>query len=100
MTAKGWLQGRVVDSNASSVHGIWVYLKETPLLTDDTDSSGNYSIAYIPAGTYEARISATATYKEASEEVTVASGETVTWSPILEFQPGVPTIPTTTLFTP
>jgi hypothetical protein len=84
ITKKGWLQGNVTDSNGNIVNGIRVYLAEAPALGDETDSGGNYSIADIPAGTYEAVINPTVTYTDgATTEVTIGEGKTVAWSPVL-----------------
>ncbi len=100
VTAKCWLQGRVTDTNLSRVQGMRVYLKDNTSFFSFSDANGNYSIADIPAGTYEARIDATTFYQETSLEVTLISGETLTWNPILTVRPDAPTIPTTTLFAP
>lgn len=97
ITKHGWLRGIVTDSNAAAVIGIRVFLTELPLLGDETDSSGSYIIADIPAGTYEARIDPSARYSEgATQEVTIGEGETVTtFNPVL-FTPTT-TSTTTTL---
>jgi hypothetical protein len=97
ITAKGWLTGRVQAIDAGYLPGIKVSLKDHPLFTEYTNTSGSYTIASIPAGTYLAYTDETTNYYSASSEVTIASGETVTWSPLLTLKPGVPTIPTTTL---
>lgn len=97
VTSKGWLSGVIRTPEGGPASGIIVYLKENSSLLDDTDSQGRYSIANIPPGTYEAWTQQTSTYLANSQEVTVASGETVTWSPFLVYKPGVPTLPTTTL---
>jgi len=99
VTEKCWLQGRVTDTNQSQVQGMRIFLKDSSY-AGFSNASGDYSIADIPAGTYEARIDATTFYLETSLEVTFISGETLTWNPILTVNPNVPTIPTTTLFTP
>jgi len=102
VTTKGWLKGTVKDANGAKVSGIAVYLSEDPTrLRNTTDTNGQYLISNIPPGTYEARIDdVTGYYQAASTEVTIGSGETVDWSPILQIQPGIPTVPTTTLFVP
>jgi len=101
VTTKGWLKGTVKDANGAKVSGMLVYLKENPTsLRDLTNTDGQYEISNIPPGTYEARIDATDYYQEASKEVTIGSGETEPWDPVLQLQPGIPTIPTTTLFVP
>ncbi|MFH1683285.1 MAG: hypothetical protein ABIA67_00235 [Candidatus Margulisiibacteriota bacterium] len=96
VTEYGWLEGRI-NSPFGYMASIKVYLEEAPTLLDFSDSDGRYSISNIPAGTYEARTLATSTFKVASEEVVVGKGQTITWTILLETQPGVPVVPTTTL---
>lgn len=96
VTTKGWLQGTIRDVNGQNVSGRWVYLKGTTL-GNTSNSDGKYLISNIPPGTYEARIDATSYYQEASQEVTIGSGETKSWDPVLQLQPGIPTVPTTTI---
>ena len=38
ITRRGWLQGNVIDTNASLVIGVRVYLAESPTLGDETDA--------------------------------------------------------------
>jgi hypothetical protein len=84
ITKKGWLKGNVTDSNGNVVYGIRVYLFELSTLGDETDNKGNYKIADIPAGVYNAIINSTVQYAQgASSEVTIGEGQTVTWSPVL-----------------
>jgi hypothetical protein len=90
ITKKGWLEGNVTDTNGSILNGIRVYLAEIPTLGDETDASGNYKIADIPAGTYEAVINPFPPTSGDSFEVTIGEGETATWSPKLS-------TPTTTI---
>jgi len=97
ITANGWLQGVVTDVQGKQVYGIQVYLKERPTLFCVTSSNGSYSIGSIPAGKYRASINATTYYIAASQEVTVGRGAIASWSPVLQLQPDIPTIPTTTL---
>jgi hypothetical protein len=97
VTDNGWLTGRIEGILTSNfVPGIRVYLDGTSF-SDFSDAEGRYVISDIPAGTYEALTQATTTYKASSTEVTIGSGETVTWDIILETQPGVDPVPTTTL---
>ncbi|MBI5078706.1 carboxypeptidase-like regulatory domain-containing protein [Candidatus Saganbacteria bacterium] len=77
ITAKGWVEGKVTDEIGKRVEGIKVYLKDTSL-SDFTDSNGDYSISYIPAGTYEVWTLENAIYKSSSQEASVGRGETVT----------------------
>ncbi len=80
VTTTGWLSGQVSDVNGTLISGIRVYLKEIPAYGDGTDTSGDYLIAYIPPGTYEADIDASAhsNTDAASAEVTIVAGETTT----------------------
>ena len=96
ITAKGWLQGNVTDTNGSIVNGIRVYLLEKSALGDETDDKGNYKIADIPAGTYRAVIDPNPPTDGDSKEVTIGEGRTEKWSPKL-FTPST-TSTTTTLF--
>ncbi len=77
ITDKGWVIGRVFNSTGASVPGMKVYLKNTALL-DFTDSSGYYSIANVPPGTYEAWTMQTEVYRSASQEAEVTAGGTDT----------------------
>jgi hypothetical protein len=75
-----------------------VYLSEAPTLWDRTDSIGKYSIDNVPPGSYWILTEPTSTYQAGSQEVTVARGQTVTGKNFfLPLQPGIPTVPTTTL---
>jgi hypothetical protein len=100
VTAKGWLTGVIRTPELGYARGIIVELKENPSLMDDTDEKGEYLISNIPPGTYEARTRENELYLSASSEVTIGSGETVTWTTTLTYKPGIPTVPTTTLFVP
>ncbi|MGB9613286.1 MAG: carboxypeptidase-like regulatory domain-containing protein [Candidatus Margulisiibacteriota bacterium] len=95
VTVNGWLNGWVKDVNGQRVSGMHVYLKGTSL-GSLSDSDGYYLIGDIPPGTYEARIDATSYYQEISAEVTISSGETERWDPLLKIQEGIPPVPTTT----
>lgn len=97
VTVKGWLEGTVISPDAGKVQGVNVYLKNHTDLSSYSDAEGKYSISSIPAGTYESWTTETQRYSAASHEVTVASGETVTWDFNLTLKPGAPTVPTTTL---
>jgi hypothetical protein len=96
ITTKGWLGGIIRTPEGGFAEGIIVYLAQLPAFLDDVNSKGQYLIEAIPAGTYEARTRATTIYQVSSYEVTIGSGETVTWSTTLVTIPGTPTIPTTT----
>jgi hypothetical protein len=96
ITTRGWLEGRVSAPLEGNLQGVKVYLKENSL-NNFSNSLGKYSIANIPAGTYEARTLETALYLATSTEVTIGSGETFVWNPSLTLKPGIPTIPTTTI---
>jgi len=78
VTSNGWVDGRVIDSKGYKVPDLKVYLKEITSLFDLTDSNGDYSIASVPAGTYEVFTLQTSVYRSSSDEVTVSSGETET----------------------
>ncbi|MEA3493598.1 MAG: carboxypeptidase regulatory-like domain-containing protein [Candidatus Margulisiibacteriota bacterium] len=99
ITDAGWLTGRVQSSlsNLGYIANIKVYLSEDPTLYDRSDSDGRYEISGIPAGTYEALTEATVTFQSASREVAVTRGQTTTWDIMLEAQPGVNPVPTTTV---
>ncbi len=75
VTDKGWVGGRVSDSQGARVPNLEVYLKGANL-SDYTDSSGDYSISDVTVGTYEVWTEETDAYREASKEVSVTSGET------------------------
>lgn len=76
VTDKGWVAGRVSDSKGSRVPNLKVYLKGADL-SDFTDSSGNYSISDVTAGTYEVwTAEVPSVYRASSKEVTVTGGET------------------------
>lgn len=96
VTENGWLVGRL-SNNYYGTTGIRVYLEEDPALFDLADSNGQYEIADIPAGTYNALTVSTDIFQSASLEVTIARGQTTTQSFTLQLQPGIPTT-TTTLF--
>lgn len=100
ITENGWLEGTITNTAFGILSGITVFLAEDPTLQSISNSSGFYSIGQIPAGSYTAMTVATDTIQSTSTEVTVGRGETVTWNPIPDTQPGTPTIPTTTLFSP
>jgi hypothetical protein len=95
ITDTGWLIGRA-QGDLGYAAGIRVYVSGNSSLNDLTDTDGRYEISGIPAGTYEILTEETVLYEEASNEVIIDSGETVTWNIILETQPGAPTVPTTT----
>ncbi len=97
ITKHGWLKGNVTDSNGNQVAGIRVFLFQSSVLGDETDASGNYLIADIPAGTYTATINPTVLYAQgATQEVTIGEGQTVIYSPVLE----TPTTTSTTTTLP
>ena len=83
ITKHGWLAGNVTDSNNNLMVGIRVYLAEIPTLGDEADSLGNYKIADIPAGTYEAVIDQHNITQGATFEVTIGEGLTTTHNFIL-----------------
>ena len=95
----GWLTGRVQSSlsNLGYLANIRVYLNEDTSLFDLSDSDGRYEIAGIPAGTYQALTQATVTFQSASREVTISRGRTTTWDILVDAQPGVNPVPTTTI---
>ncbi|MDD5593988.1 MAG: carboxypeptidase-like regulatory domain-containing protein [Candidatus Margulisbacteria bacterium] len=98
ITKNGWLKGNVKDTNGSLVIGITVYLKQSrSLYNNQTDSSGNYIISSIPAGTYEADIDARGNTSAGSAEVTISEGQTVTQDFVL-FTPTTVTTSTTLPF--
>ena len=100
VTENGWLEGRIQHSSFGFQPSIKVYLEGySSTLNDFSDGDGRYSISNIPAGTYEARTEATTLFQASSMEVTIDKGEITTWDIILSTQPGVPVVPTTTLFT-
>ena len=78
VTEKGWFTGRVTDNKGNLVPDMKVYLKENTSLFDFTDSSGDYLISDVPAGTYEVWTIETAVYRATSKEASVGRGETVT----------------------
>src|SRR3989338_28071 len=98
VTTTGWLGGIVSYSNGTLVSGIRVYLKEIPTYGDGTDSAGKCLISYIPPGTYEADIDASAhgNTEAASAEVTIVIGQTTTQNFVLS-TPTTTVPPTTTL---
>jgi len=95
VTAKGWLEGRLSGSYGA-IEGIQVALQgyETTL-SANTNSSGDYSIPGIPAGTYVAYTKGNDLYQSSSKEVTIGSGQTVNWNVTLVPQPWVTTTTTT-----
>lgn len=95
VTANGFLSGRVTAPDTGNAPGIRVYLTQVSTMFAITDSAGKYTISEIPPGTYEARTRATSLYLAASSEVTIASGETTTFSPTLSLLLGVTPVPTT-----
>ena len=97
ITTGGWLTGRIRTDAGGPATNIVVYIKQLPALLDYTDSAGDYLISSIPPGSYEAWTEETQIYQIASTEVTIGSGETVTWNTYLVLKPNIPTIPTTTL---
>jgi hypothetical protein len=101
VTDKCWVAGRVRgERDTSGAENILVYLGGTAL-SKRTDSTGNYSISNVPAGTYDVYaqddranpIYQTGTY----EGQAVSSGETITVDFFLTVLPGIPDIPTTTI---
>jgi len=98
ITFKGWIEGRVSASDGSYPSGLKVYLLQLPTTClDFTGSDGKYSIADVPAGSYEVRTIETPTYYVGSEEVTVGRGETAPKDIYVIIKPGVPTIPPVTV---
>lgn len=97
VTSKGWLTGQVTDTNFAAVIGIRVYLRETPTLGDETNSSGKYTISDVPPGTYEADINARSNTAAGSHEVTILPGQIKTQDFQL-FTPTTVTTSTTSLF--
>jgi len=75
VTASCWVIGRISDQLGKLVSGIKVYLQNSNYFAF-TDSTGSYNISGVAAGTYEVLTQQTSTYKAASIEVEVASGET------------------------
>ncbi|MBN2058153.1 MAG: hypothetical protein JW782_05110 [Candidatus Saganbacteria bacterium] len=97
VTEHGWIEG-IAQSNQGVAQGIKIYLRESPSLLDYTDSSGKYSLADVPAGTYWVVSEVTATFQSTSLEVTLSRGQTTTGNNLyLPLQPGIPDVPTTTL---
>lgn len=94
ITAKGWIVGRVSASDGANPSGLKVYLFDLPTYVDFTDTSGDYSISGVPAGQHTVYTLETSIYYPGSQEVTVASGETVTQDIFVNIKPGTPTIPT------
>ncbi|MBN3033223.1 MAG: carboxypeptidase regulatory-like domain-containing protein [Candidatus Saganbacteria bacterium] len=97
ITVKGWLTGNVKDTNSGLVVGIRVYLKQLAVLGDETDSSGNYTISEIPAGTYEAAIDSRGSTAGGTAEVVILQGQTTTQNFTL-YTPTTVTTSTTSLF--
>ena len=97
ITTLGWLKGRISESSTGFIQNLKVYLNENSALNALSNSTGNYIISSIPAGTYSARTDATILYQATTNEVTIASGETKTLDIVLTLQPNAPTVPTTTL---
>ena len=99
VTDRCWLEGRVTGGrDPAGVENVLVALRDTSY-SDRTDSSGNYSISNIPAGSYEVYSQEDHTiYQTSSQEVTLVSGETTTINYILVVRDGIPEVPTTTLF--
>jgi len=95
ITQSGWVAGTVYDSAGYKVQGLKVYLQgHLSTLFDFTNSVGAYSISSVPAGTYEVLTEQTAVYRSASNEATVATGETTTVNFTIEyFTPPVDTDP-------
>lgn len=97
VTENGWIEG-TLNSDLGAAVNVKVYLNEASTLWDRSDSSGKYSIDNVPPGTYRVITEPTATYQSGSQEVTVARGQTVTGTNFfLPLQPGIPTVPTTTI---
>ncbi|MBI5399279.1 carboxypeptidase regulatory-like domain-containing protein [Candidatus Saganbacteria bacterium] len=96
VTENGWISGQI-SSTLGSISGIRVYLRQLATLDAFTSSSGNYEIANVPPGTYEVKTAATDIYLSSSQEVSVRRGQTRSGiNFVLQIQPGVPIIPTTT----
>jgi len=72
ITERCWVKGRLTGEFAN---GILVSLRGTSY-SDSADSSGDYSISDVPAGTYEVYTADTGYYESSSVEVTLISGET------------------------
>ena len=100
ITDKGWIEGRVTGTeDTGGVINISVALLGTGK-SDLTDSSGNYSISGVSAGTYNVQADdnrANPVYQSSTQEVTVASGETATVLFFLTVRSGYTPVPTTTL---
>ncbi|MFH1541678.1 MAG: carboxypeptidase regulatory-like domain-containing protein [bacterium] len=99
ITENCWIAGRITGSlDTTGVQGVSVSLRDNSNYTDTTDSGGYYSIASLPAGTYEVYTQENhQIYSSSSEEVTVSSGETKTVNFFLTVKEGIPSLPTTTL---
>ena len=101
VTDKCWIEGRVRGTeDAAGVLNILVSLLGTSL-SDLTDTSGNYSISGVSAGTYDVRAEddrPNPIYQAATQEgITVSSGETRTVSFYLYPRPGLTTTTTITI---
>ncbi|OGC22703.1 hypothetical protein A2291_01085 [candidate division WOR-1 bacterium RIFOXYB2_FULL_42_35] len=85
VTGNGWIKGRVTDNTSARPNNLKVYIDSTYF--DFTNSTGDYSISNLPAGTYEVwtDTGAQGQYRPASAEVTVGSGETVTQNFSIEY---------------
>ena len=97
LTDKCWIEGRITgEQDPGGVQNILVTLRGTAM-SDRTDSSGDYSVSNVPAGTYDVYTQEDhPIYLSSSQEVTVSSGETATRNFYLTVRPGTPTVPTTT----
>ena len=74
------ISGRIVDSSRAAVPGAHVRAF-SPDLSDpaetDTTSSGDFSLTFLPAGTYQLEITATGFKPSTKNEVPVKASESV-----------------------
>jgi hypothetical protein len=97
VTENGWISGRLTSS-LGSVSGIRIYLLELGTVDAFADINGFYTISSVPPGTYIVQTVATTVYQSSSQEVSVTRGQTRTGIDfILQLQPSIPIIPTTTI---
>ncbi|MCF1422570.1 TonB-dependent receptor [Mangrovimonas futianensis] len=80
--SEGVLEGKILDSSNEPLSGASVYIESLRKGTM-SDFDGNFKLSEIPEGTYEVSISFVG-YTTIKEQVTIASGQTVTLNKTLE----------------
>lgn len=98
ITDTGWITG-VVNSDLGLANNIKVYLTTLPTVYTRTNTTGNYTLSGIPAGSYTVQTEQTTTLQGGTyETVTVTrGGTTIDINFFLPLQPGIPPVPTTTI---